>query len=142
MKAKIMTADWKIALNHWFWFMFVFQFSINGFIFSWIINFLSINYYASSALGIIITPLVYMLGAITVSVFIKNKYKIVNKDEIIRLSTYLLVIVSGGAKIYSLVLVLFISRNWTSVYLTIMPLISFILGLFVFYHFGRKYIKN
>lgn len=142
MKAKIMTEDWKIALNHWFWFMFVFQFFINEFIFSYTMIFLSINYYVSNALGIIITPLVYMLGAITVSSFIKNKYKIINKDEIIKLSTYLLVIVSGGAKIYSLVLVMFISRNWTSIYLTTVPLISFILGLLVFYHFSRKYIKN
>lgn len=142
MKSKIISPDWKIALNHWFWFMFVFQFFINGFLISYLIHLSGINYYVSSILTIITTPLVYMIGAICVSIFIKNKYKIYNTNEIIRLSIYILVIVSGGAKLYSLVLVLFNFVNWTSVYIITTQLIGFFLGVFVFYYFSKKYINN
>jgi hypothetical protein len=142
MKNKIITEDWKIAFNLWFLFMLVFQFFICGFVFSYFVNIFNINYYLYTILDIFFTPLVYIVGSIVVSKLIKNKYQISNPIEIVRLSTYLLLVVSGGARIYSFVLVLFINRNWISIYLTLVPILTFFIGLFVFYNFSKIYIKK
>jgi len=139
MKSKRIVASWRIAFAHWFLVGLILPL-LTSIIVSITLRLLQVSFYISSASDLIVTPLVFWFGTIYSAYSINKSYVVSDNVEIARLSTYILLIVGGGGRVYSFLYGLFSSTYPATSYMIALNDIVFIFSAIIFYFASKKYI--
>ncbi len=131
MKPKKSSPAWYIAATHYLTSGFAVPLII-GLIAGWILTSFNASMIVTNTVFFITFPLSLCLGVIYSAKYIKKVYVIGESQRIITFSTAYLIIVNGGLNIMKMI------RLQSFDYL----FLSVLLGIFVFYIFSKKFIRN
>lgn len=134
MYNKKQTESWKIALLHWLQAGFMIPLILGmAFDLTWA-TIIQADFFWKNITTLFIYPLITLLGVLYSTRVIKHSYQGFNPNEILKLSTLYILIVSGGARIYGLLVYTYAIDGY-------IEMIAFALRVLVFYFVSKKLLS-
>ncbi len=134
MYNKKQTESWKIALLHWLQAGFMIPMLLGmAFDLTWAII-IQADFFWKNVTTLLVYPLITLLGVLYSTRVIKHSYTGFDPKEILKLSTFYILIVSGGVRVYGL---LFYSYEIGGY----IEMTAFALRVLVFYFVSKKLLS-